>query len=267
MSVEVTGKRGTAVFYPEKRYMRLNGVKVAALFAPFKSRGRYYVSDADWVTVLLPFFHVQKKSTHPVLTVTIDPGHGGKDPGTSANGIVEKTLTLRFARRLAARLRADGYKVVLTRTGDNYVELGRRASIANAAHSDLFISVHVNSAGNRGVSGLESFCLTPAGAASTSGAPDKISTAVYPGNARNGDNFMLAYCLQKAMLKCTRADDMGVKFARFKVLQGLKCPGALLEIGFASNASDAKKLRSDAYLDLLINGIEQGIINYRKAGQ
>ena len=74
--------------------------------------------------------------------VVIDPGHGGKDPGTSHNNIVERELTLDVAKRLGSVLRAAGYNVVFTRSKDNWISLSERSNIAVRKKGDLFISIH-----------------------------------------------------------------------------------------------------------------------------
>ena len=89
-------------------------------------------------------------STH-VSAVILDAGHGGKDPGASANGLEEKELTLEIVMKLKAELEDRGYEVILTRSDDSYLELGERSDIANSADFDIsgfpvFISIHINSA-------------------------------------------------------------------------------------------------------------------------
>src|SRR5512138_2494685 len=82
----------------------------------------------------------------PAFTVVLDPGHGGEQEGARApDGMREKELSLSISRRIAARLKRLGAKVVLTRTGDIGVPLANRAAIATAIRADLFVSVHLNS--------------------------------------------------------------------------------------------------------------------------
>ena len=79
-------------------------------------------------------------------TVVIDAGHGGKDPGAiSVKGFYEKPVNLSVARKVAAKLKQCGLRVVMTRSSDRFVELERRAEIANQYRADLFVSVHADS--------------------------------------------------------------------------------------------------------------------------
>src|SRR5699024_1774165 len=84
-------------------------------------------------------------------TIVIDPGHGGRDPGTSGNGLVEKSIALDISKKVEKKLISEGYVVIMTRSTDKYLELGERTSIANNAKADLFLSIHVNSGGGEGV--------------------------------------------------------------------------------------------------------------------
>src|SRR5699024_1181470 len=78
--------------------------------------------------------------------ITIDAGHGGLDVGSiSSNGIYEKDLTIHTAIKLQQRLKSLGAKVILTRTNDDYIRLGSRATLANISNTDIFISIHYNS--------------------------------------------------------------------------------------------------------------------------
>src|SRR5699024_11181504 len=84
-------------------------------------------------------------------TIVIDPGHGGKDPGTSSNGLVEKSLVLDISKNVVKKLRAEGYAVIITRSNDKYLELWDRTNIANKAKEDLFLSIHANDGGGQGI--------------------------------------------------------------------------------------------------------------------
>ena len=95
-----------------------------------------------------------------VRRVVLDPGHGGRDGGTSlAYGLTEKEITLDIALRLGRLLEAAGLEAVMTRSDDEGVSLRRRAAIANEAHADLFLSIHVNWLPNRDARGVETYFL------------------------------------------------------------------------------------------------------------
>ena len=99
----------------------------------------------------------------PIRRVVVDAGHGGHDPGaTGPRHLREKDVTLAMARRLAKRLRAAGFEVVLTRNGDRYLPLEERTAIANTAHADLFVSIHANAHPRRNRTGVETYFLNVA---------------------------------------------------------------------------------------------------------
>ena len=101
-----------------------------------------------------------------LITVAIDAGHGGKDAGTLGRyGLVEKRLSLDISRRLARQINAvDGFRAVLTRTRDVYLDLPRRVQLAREKGADVFVSVHLNAAPNRSARGVEIFFVSPSGA-------------------------------------------------------------------------------------------------------
>ena len=89
----------------------------------------------------------------------IDAGHGGKDPGAMANGIVEREVTLAMAKLVGERLRAAGFKVLYTRQRDVFIPLDDRTQMANNSKADLFVSLHVNANTDSSISGVETYYL------------------------------------------------------------------------------------------------------------
>jgi N-acetylmuramoyl-L-alanine amidase len=199
---------------------------------------------------------------HKIAKITLDAGHGGNDTGALGKRSKEKVLTLKITQRTAAILRACGYKVYLTRSSDKEVPLKTRAQLQRQHKSDLFVSIHINAAANRSVSGIETFALTSADAPSSMGKAEKISN---PANIRDGNNVLLAYHLQKALIGRTKAVDRGVKRARFVVLKDISAPGALVELGFISNAAEEGKLNQKDYVEKLARAIAEGIIAYHRS--
>ena len=199
---------------------------------------------------------------HRVTTITIDPGHGGRDRGAAGRMLLEKMRTLTLAYRVAAILRACGYRDRLTRSSDYYVPLAERCRIQKQHKSDLFVSIHVNAATKKSFHGVETFALTPAGAASTSGGPP--SDKSYSGNRFDANNLLLAHSIQKSLLRRTGAFDRGVKRARFAVLRDIAAPGVLVEVGFVSNPREENLLLDPAYCEKIARGIVEGIIVYHR---
>lgn len=253
-------------FTPEKPLCIYNGVKVHQCFPARRRNGVLHVSTLDLTKTLLPLSSARTGVTrHRVTSITIDPGHGGRDQGAATRRLREKIATLLIARRVGEILRSCGFRVNLTRGSDFYVPLWERCRLQRAAKSDLFVSIHVNAAANRSLQGIETYALTPAGAASTSGG--KPSRTSFGGNRNDANNLLLAYLIQRALLRRTRAVDRGVKRARFAVLRDISAPGVLVEVGYLSNPREEQLLLDPAYREKLARGIVEGIIFYHRAMQ
>ena len=262
--IEYRGRAGSFSFEPSKHRLTVNGLRVEASFPVLAWNGSHYMSGIDFDAMLAPVFEPRNTlAGQRLVTVTIDPGHGGKDKGASGRFSHEKTIVLRIAARVAAILRACGYRVHLTRDTDRYVGLEERAAAHRRLRTDLFVSLHINSAKDPSIAGIECFSLTPAGALSTGNASG--NTAALPGNARDTNNFRLAYQIQKALLRRTGAADRGLKRARFAVLRTLNAPGVLVELGFISNPAEERLLNTPAYQEKLARGIVEGIVCYRQS--
>ena len=125
----------------------------------------------------------------------------------------------------------------------------------------MFVSVHFNSARpDRGPSGIETYCLTPAGAPSTGNSEARISNyQLNPGNRRDAHNILLSYCVQQALVQNLEAADRGVRRARFVVIKETSKPAILVECGFLSNLSEQSRIRTPAYREKLAQSICKGI--------
>ncbi len=137
-----------------------------------------------------------------------------------------------------------------------------RTDFARRKRADLFVSLHFNSAFGL-VSGIETYGLTPFGAASTAGGI--VTRESYSGNRQDEANLWLAHCVQKSLLRSTGAADRGVRRAKFQVLREAPCPAILVEAGFVSNASEERKILTTEYRDLLAKAIADGILAYKKS--
>lgn len=256
--------RSTLRFTPDKSVCVIDGVKVHQCFPSRRSSGGLLLSRLDAQKTIAP---LSPRHTgvfrHRVATITIDPGHGGRDRGAAGKYIVEKFATLMLSNRVAAILRICGYRVYLTRSGNEYyVPLAERCRLQRHHRSDLFISIHFNAAENRSFHGIETFALTPAGAASTSGGPP--SNKSFGGNRLDANNLLLAHSIQKSLLRRTGALDRGVKRARWAVLKEINAPGVLIEVGFISNPREERMLLDPAYRERIARGIAEGIITYHR---
>lgn len=184
--------------------------------------------------------------------IIIDPGHGGSDKGAVYHGLKEKDLSLKITKLVYQKLSSQGLPVLCLRTRDKTVSLESRVELAQKYHG-LYVSIHLNSAPNKNVVGLETFWCDP----------QKINwQPAKPKWVLNSKDFANAVH-QEILNSVENLVDRGVKHGCPLVLVGnLNKPAILIECGFLSNKDEAKKLADPAYQQLLANGIAQGIENY-----
>lgn len=211
--------------------------------------------------------------------VVIDPGHGGRDNGTtSPSGMHEKDLVLDVAMRLGTLLETKlGAEVFYTRTTDVFVPLEKRTEFANEKHADLFLSIHANSSPHKNVGGPETFFLN------FSASPEALEVASRENasaeksiyelndllkrialNDKLSESREFASRVQTALVAARggKARDRGVKRAPFVVLIGAAMPSVLAEIGFLSNARDEALLGKTEYRQKVAEALARGVQNY-----
>jgi N-acetylmuramoyl-L-alanine amidase len=252
----------------ERRDVLLNGVTHWLSIPVLELRNQLWVASLDVLKVIDPVLRQGRSSTKSsVRTVVLDPGHGGGDTGTRGSKSVEKTLTLDLAKRVERQLELAGVNVILTRTRDETFGLPERVEFAERKRADLFVSLHFNSGGS--AEGVETYCVPPAGAASTATSFRRLfghdEDATCPGNKSDERNVWLAHCVHRSLLKSTGANDRGVRRARFVVIRDAKCPAILVESGFLSNRSEEARILTTEYRDKLAKAIADGILAYKKA--
>lgn len=171
----------------------------------------------------------------------LDAGHGGKDPGTSGNGMQEKNLTLTIAQKIEQELRGSGIKVYMTRDRDVYPENSTRAKIANDV-ADLMVSIHINS-GPETANGTETLYQVHANDSSS-----RLTSK------------QLAEILQASMISSTGNTNRGVKLRTdLLILNRTTVPSAIVEVVFITNTGDALKISNPAYQDQVAKAIADGI--------
>jgi len=175
-------------------------------------------------------------------TVVIDAGHGGRDNGGSYGKVYEKWLALDTAMRLEKKLRAKGFKTVMTRRSDQFISLSKRAQIGNRYPNSIFVSIHYNFTWKKSVSGLETFYC---------------SRKSQP----------LASAIHRGMLKKVNANNRGVKYARYYVIRHAKNPAVLVEGGFVSNSRERGRTKEGRYREALATGIANGIVEYKRSSR
>lgn len=226
-----------------------------------------------------------KKSARTV-TIMLDPGHGGEDPGAiGARGSMEKNVTLSIARRLRERIESDpNMRAALTRDGDFFVPLGTRVQKARKAKADLFVSIHADAWIKPDARGSSVFVLSEKGASSA--AARYLAQKENEADKVGGVNFTvsdphLARTLMDLTQTATQNDSMklgrsvlsnlgsvnalhkaSVEQAGFAVLKAPDIPSVLIETAFISNPEEEKRLNDEEYQDKLAEAIMRGIRQY-----
>lgn len=266
-SFQLVNRSARLQFTVDSREARVNGLQVWLLYPLVTRDGSVYLAQVDADTTFRPLLAPPANDPgRKVRIVCLDAGHGGKDSGNRVGPRQEKEYTLRLAAELSSQLRQAGFKVVLTRSGDRFLELSDRAELARRAGADLFVSLHFNSteSGRSEARGAEVYCLTPAGAASTNARGEGANAGAFPGNRSNAKNMLLAHQIQKALVGSLGAEDRGVRRARFEVLREATMPAVLVEAGFLSHPSEGPKIFTAEYRKQMSRAIVAGIQAYKR---
>lgn len=253
------------------------------------------------LTVLSPVWTRAQSKGAPDLTlqtVVIDPGHGGKDAGTTSadKKTYEKTLTLRISKQFAGKIREayPGMKVILTRDKDVFIPLNTRAKKASDANAQLFISVHINaSARSKEINGFSAYILGP----STKGNYDSYEvnmdvckrensvifleddySTTYKDYDDSPESQILLQLMQNAFREQSLAfaetvaahmedgpfkKNWGVMQGNFAVLRRASMPAVLLEFGFMTNPADLTRLRSEEKIGQLVDHLFDAFVEYK----
>ena len=221
-----------------------------------------------------------------IVTVAIDPGHGGEDPGAVGHGgTYEKTVTLEIGHRLREMIAADPtMRVAMTRDGDFFVPLRTRVAKARAVQADLFVSIHADAWIRPDARGSSVFALSENGASSSAAAymAKKENNADLVGGinlaskdrqlqrvlldlsttAQINDSLKLGNSVLRELERINRLHKPRVEQAGFAVLKAPDIPSILIETAFISNPEEEKRLRDDGYQDRMARAILAGIKRY-----
>jgi N-acetylmuramoyl-L-alanine amidase len=263
----LTNKIFRLVFNKDSADASINGIDVRLSF-PVAKGG--FISQLDADTTIRPLIYPPKSSAKRIITICIDPGHGGKDSGNRIGRIFpqsEKNLTLALGLELQRQLLQAGYNVLLTRDRDVYPELLARPDMANRHHADLFISLHFNSAplNPASVQGPETYCITPVGAASSNDT--EVGSGGHGASIANrwqGKSLLLAYEVQRSLVHSLGVTDRGVRRARFGVLRAAQMPAILVEGGYMSHPVEGRRILNADWRQQMAAAIVRGIMNYQK---
>jgi len=199
-------------------------------------------------------------------TILLDPAHGGDDPGVMSDKLREKELTLKLA--LLVREEAQkitGLQVQLTRSTDRTLSIAERVKSAGTMKADAMLSLHVNAGFGKKASGYEVYF--PGFRQSVPGGGD--SSPIIKDMARNtslNDSVRLAQRIQSALETVFPRKGRGLRDAPSPLLDGLTIPGLVVEIGFATDPDDRKRLTSEQTQRAVARALVTGIRDYfRKA--
>lgn len=174
-------------------------------------------------------------------TVILDAGHGGHDRGAAIGYVFEKHLALDTARRVEQLLRAQGLKVIMTRSTDVFIPLEGRSSKGNSVRNAIFVSIHYNYSRGGSGHGLETYWC-------------------------HEDSRGLAGYIQAYLIQQTRLTNRGVKHANYHVIRETKRnPAVLVECGFVSNSGERAGMMAGQYRERIAEGIAKGILGFKKA--
>jgi N-acetylmuramoyl-L-alanine amidase len=220
------------------------------------------------------------------IIIVIDPGHGGKDPGTTGpGGVHEKNVVLAIARYLQQALNSEpGFRAVLTRNGDYYIPLRGRLNIARQDKADMFVSIHADAFKSYNALGASVFALSERGATSEAarwlaekenssellgGAslPDKdnvLRSVLIDLSQTNtiSESLQIGTSVLRELDSITVLHHSRVEQAAFVVLKSPDIPSLLIETGFLSTPRQEQQLRNPRYQRQLANAIMEGIKSY-----
>ena len=241
--------------------------------------------------IILCSFQEVNKPAYSVKKIVIDAGHGGFDPGCSGSFSREKELTLEIAFALGKLITTfhEDVEIIYTRTNNQYVNLYERASIANRASADLFISIHCNAYPKEQIHGTETYTM------GLSSSNDNLAVAMrensvileeegylelYDGfdpkspvsyillanlqQAYQENSIKFASLVEKEFGKSNERPNRGVKQAGFLVLAKTTMPSVLVEVGFLTNKEEEKYLNSELGKAKVAASLYRAFRNYKR---
>lgn len=232
--------------------------------------------------VTAPKMSVQQSSQRDIV-IAIDAGHGGEDPGAlGPQRLREKDVVLAIAREVHALFEADsGFQPTLIRSGDYYVSLAGRRDLARQRQADLFVSIHADAFKRAEANGASVYALSTSGATSTAARylAQRENAADLVGGVRLSDkddvlagvladlsmtstldaSLKLGDRVLRSMDGVARLHKTRVEQAGFAVLKSPDIPSILVETGFISNPTEARKLATRSYQKQVAAAIHRGV--------
>ena len=225
------------------------------------------------------------------FVLVIDPGHGGKDPGAINGKNKEKVINLNVALKMGRLIEqnCNNVKVIYTRKTDVFVELYKRADIANKANADMFISIHTNSAKSKSANGAETYLLGVEDNRTSANlnaaleenkaillendyqahyegydpnSPESMIIFEFMQNEYQKESLKMATFTQNQMVKSAKRPDRGVHQAGYLVLWKSTMPSILVELGFISNDNECRYLTSQKGVDEMSQSLYKAFKEY-----
>lgn len=247
----------------------------------------------SFVVISLTSFQTVPTEKEKKFKVVIDPGHGGKDPGTRGSYTLEKDVVLKVALKVGKYLEdlMDDVEVIYTRKTDSYSHPKIDAEIANNAEADLFVSIHANAMppGNEDVRGTETFVMGTKNEGRNFEVAKRENSVImleenyeeiYQGfdprspevnimfsimqEAYQENSIILASNIEEQFAKRAGRKSRGVKQSSLWVLWNTAMPSVLVELGYLTNPQEEKDLNTDKVQDYLASAIFRGIRDYKK---
>ena len=270
--------------------------KIIAIFAQKETDMKPHITRVLFITlsILLSVFSTETIfAQNRKFTVVIDPGHGGRDPGAMGSSSKEKDIVLSVGRQLGDLIKKNhpDVNVMYTRSEDKFVALDKRAEIANKAKADLFISIHCNALDRKRKSpqGVETFVLglhrskdnLEVAKAENSvimyeddystkyegfnpNEPESYIIFEFMANVHLDQSVYLASLVHNQLVNSSKRVNRNVRQAGFLVLREVAMPSILIELGYISNSSDEKYLKSSSGQTSMANSIYQGFKEYKR---
>ena len=232
-------------------------------------------------------FIFSQQNLNSQFTVVVDAGHGGKDPGNTGNGYLEKKIALSIALKLGKKLEDNGVKVVYTRKSDVFVNLFERANIANSSNAQLFISIHCDSHTSQAY-GAGTFVLGLHANQRNFEVAKKENSVIFfeedyinkyegfdPNNPESvigltlmqeeylDQSIVAASYIQNSFVNRLKRRNRTVKQAGFIVLKYTYMPSVLVETGFLTNNSEGAYLNSGRGQNEMADAIASAVLEYK----
>lgn len=242
------------------------------------------------ITIITLFLYSSAFSQNDqVFTVILDAGHGGKDPGNSYHGFVEKEISLKTTLKIGSLLEKEkNLKVIYTRTSDVFIELANRPKMANKASANLFVSIHCNSVKNMAPFGAETFVMgLSRNDMNLEVAKNENSVILLEKNYKEkyqgfdpkkpesligltmmqeenlNNSILLAKEIQDNFTNKLKRNSRGIKQQPLWVLDAASMPSVLIELGFLSNKEEGEFLNSDGGQNKMAKQIANAILRYK----